>query len=99
MIASFSTVEVGQTLRGLFEVRGIAGGADFRRYHLDIRPDGYLRFTPIFSGNTPVDGRALGLFDTAGLPTGLAWLRLVIITDNGQGRAGRVCVIPVIIGE
>lgn len=98
-VASFTTIQAGQTLSGQVEIRGVAGGADFRRYHLDIRPDGYLRPIAILSGNTPVNGRVLGLLETDDLPLGLAWLRLTIITGAGTMTDGQVCVIPVIIAR
>jgi hypothetical protein len=98
-IAAFTTVEAGQILRGLVEIRGVVGGADFRRYRLEIRPDGYLRYFPVLSGNTPVNGRVLGILDTSGLPTGVAWLRLVVITGAGTMLDGQVCAIPVIIAQ
>ena len=93
-VAFIAGVEVGAILRGLVEVEGTVGGEDFRRYRLEIRPDGYMRYLPILAGNTPVNGRVLGLFDTAGLPSGLAWLRVVVTTDAGTDD---VCVIPVVI--
>lgn len=98
-VASFTTIQAGQTLSGQVEIRGVAGGADFRRYHLDIRPDGYLRPIAILSGNTPVNGRVLGLLATDDFPLGLAWLRLTIITGAGTMTDGQVCVIPVIIAR
>jgi len=96
-VASIEVIRAGTVLRGLIEIEGTVGGDDFRRYRLEIRPDGYLRYVPILAGNTPVNGRVLGVLDAATLPSGLAWLRVVITTDVGTIGADDVCVIPVVI--
>jgi len=96
-VASIEVIRAGTVLRGLIEIEGTVGGDDFRRYRLEIRPDGYLRYVPILAGNTPVNGRVLGVLDAATLPFGLAWLRVVITTDVGTIGADDVCVIPVVI--
>jgi len=97
LTASIESLHVGAVLRGMVEIRGTVGGADFRRYQLEIRPDGYLRYQVILAGNTPVNARVLGVLDTDTLPSGLAWLRVVIITDSGALGRDEICVIPVII--
>ena len=96
-IASIDGVRVGALLRGMIEIRGTVGGVDFRRYRLEIRPNGYLRYNPILTGNTPVNGRALGVLDTTALPLGLAWLRVVVTNDTGVVGMGETCAIPIFI--
>lgn len=76
--------EHGETVSGVFAVRGQATGADFAYYKVELRQDSTTDYEFIASGDWPVEDGILALVDSSVYPQGGYWLRLSAVNTQGK---------------
>ena len=79
---------------GAVPVLGTAAGAGFQAYTLEAGAGDYpSSWTTICAGNQPVSNGELGMWDPAGLPTGVTILRLKVTGQAGMVTETQVRVL------
>lgn len=94
-IATITHPRAGATVSGTVIVNGTASlPQGFGFYKLEVRPDAATIHNFWSSADAPVVAGQLGMLDTQVFGTGLHWLRLVVVAEDGSTPPGTICTIP-----
>ena len=74
----------GATLRGTVDIQGSANVDRFDYYKFEWRPEGDQTWSFLVRFEQPVSNGVLMTWDTAAVPPGACWLRLVVVDQTGN---------------
>ncbi len=86
---------VGQHVAGAVPVTGSASIDRFQFYKLEWSPEGAEQWNWFAGSDKPVIGGVLGVFNSAGLPSGSYVIRLVVV--DATGNYPNPCTVQVVV--